>query len=354
MKTRKMNSRLVLAAIVLVIAAAFAVRFQALGRARTTASLESVQAEMGKPVEAVTVARGDIEHWVTLAGTVEGVVQYPVTSTNALRIVAITVREGDAVRAGDVIVRLAHEAPTPMVHSYGRAMATHDNQLKDVQRLRALHAQGAISDQALDQAETRLRVAAADLQDVEGSTSLVAAQAGVVAAIVVNPGDTAEAGKPIVWIARTDEVKVCFTAGSRQALELATGQPVLWAGPDGVDREGVVSRLDLRADPKTHLLAGEALFANPDGRLVPGLLVSIRIRTSAERDVLCLPTPALVDGPAVFVVGTDGLAHKRPVTIGARSTDVVEITSGLDAGERVVRFGQSRLADGDRVRTVEN
>ncbi|MBK7703917.1 MAG: biotin/lipoyl-binding protein [bacterium] len=222
-----MKKRIILIVALVAVAAAFAARFQALGRTQAPASLESVQAAAGKPVEVVTAARGDIECWVALAGTVEGVVQYAVTSTNALRIVAIPVREGDRVKAGDVIVRLAREAPTPMVHSYARAQATYDNTLKDVQRLRALHAQGAISDQALDQAETRLKVAAADLQDVEGSTSLVAAQGGVVAGIVVNPGDTAEAGKPLVWIARTDDVKVCFTAGSRQALALAPGQTAL-------------------------------------------------------------------------------------------------------------------------------
>ncbi|MBK9305008.1 MAG: efflux RND transporter periplasmic adaptor subunit [bacterium] len=349
-----MKKRIILIVALVAVAAAFAARFQALGRTRAPASLESVQAAAGKPVEVVTAARGDIECWVALAGTVEGVVQYAVTSTNALRIVAIPVREGDRVKAGDVIVRLAREAPTPMVHSYARAQATYDNTLKDVQRLRALHAQGAISDQALDQAETRLKVAAADLQDVEGSTSLVAAQGGVVAGIVVNPGDTAEAGKPLVWIARTDDVKVCFTAGSRQALALAPGQPAVWTGPDGTDLAGEVSRLDLRADPKTHLLAGEALFPNPDGRLVPGLLVSVRVRTGVREGVVRVPAAALVDGPALFVVGDDGVARKRPVTAGASADGAVEIAAGIAAGERVVLHGQSRLADGDRVKTVED
>jgi len=349
-----MKKRIILIVALVVVAAAFAARFQALGRTRTPASLESAQAAAGKPVEVENAERGDLESWVSLAGTVEGVVQYAVTSTNALRIVAIPVHEGDRVRAGDVIVRLAREAPTPMVHSYARAQATYDNTLKDVQRLRALHTQGAISDQALDRAETGLKVAAADLQDVEGSTSLVAAQSGVVTGIVVNPGDTAEAGKPLVWIARTDDVKVCFTAGSRQALALAPGQTALWTDPDGADLAGAVARLDLRADPKTHLLAGEALFPNPDGRLVPGLLVSIRVRTGVRAGVVRIPVAALVDGPAIFVVGDDGVARKRPVTTGASADGVVEITSGLAAGERVVRFGQSRLADGDRVKTVED
>ncbi|MBK7190406.1 MAG: TolC family protein [bacterium] len=141
---------------------------------RGAGQLESTQAASGKPVELVAADRGDLERWLPLAGTVEGVVQYAVASTNALRITAITVHEGDRVRAGDIVVRLAREAPTPMVHSYARALANHENLVKDVERLRALHAQGAISDQALDQAETWLKVAAAELQDVEGSTSLVA------------------------------------------------------------------------------------------------------------------------------------------------------------------------------------
>ena len=244
--------------------------------------------------------------------------QYAVTSTNALRIMAITVHEGDTVRAGDVIVRLAREAPTPMVHSYARAQATTRTRSRTCSACAPLHAQGAISDQALDQAETRLKVAAADLQDVEGSTSLVATQDGIVAGIVVNTGDTAEAGKPLVWIARTDDVKVNFTAGSRQALALAVGP----AGGVGRARrlaaQGEVARLDLRADPKTHLLAGEALFANPDGRLVPGLLVSIRVRTGV-RDGRGPRAGARrwSTAPALFVVGADDVARKRPVTIGA-------------------------------------
>ncbi len=347
-----MKSRIIVIVTLVVVVLAFVARFRILGRTEVSASIESVQATEGKPVEIVRADRGDLENWISLAGTVEGVVQFAVTSTNALRITAVPVHEGDVVRAGDVIVRLAHEAPTPMVHSYARAQASYDNTLKDVKRLRRLNAEGAISDQALDQAETRLRLAAADLQDVEGSTSLVASADGVVASIVVNVGDTAEAGKPLVWIARADDVKVCFTAGSRQALAIANGQRAVWDDPDGTVREGTVARLDLRADPKTHLRAGEALFPNPDGRLVPGLLVTIRIRTDVREGVVRVPTLALVDGPAVFVVGQDGVAHKRPVTVGATSTDVVEITAGLAAGEQVVRFGQGRLADGDRVKTV--
>ncbi|MBK6735531.1 MAG: biotin/lipoyl-binding protein [bacterium] len=191
MKTRIPRTPAILATIAVLTIAAFAVRFNALSSAEAPASLESTQAASGKPVELVAADRGDRERWLPLAGTVEGVVQYAVTSTNALRITAINVHEGDKVRAGDVIVRLAREAPTPMVHSYARARANHENLVKDVQRLRALHAQGAISDQALDQAETRLKVAAAELQDVEGSTSLVATQDGIVAGIVANTGDVA-------------------------------------------------------------------------------------------------------------------------------------------------------------------
>ena len=81
---------------------------------------------------------------------------------------------------------------------------------------------------------------------------------------------------------------------------------------------------------------------------------SIRVRTGVREGVVRLPAATLVDGPAVFVVGDDGVARKRPVTTGAAADGAVEIAAGVAAGERVVLAGQSRLADGDRVKTVED
>ncbi len=353
------GGRLGLAALVLLaVAAAFALRFRALGETTAVASVRQLHVREGVPVETVRATRHDLATWTTLAGTVEGAVQYPVVSSNALRVVGIPVRAGDRVAAGDVVLRLADEAPSPMYHSVAQARASYQNALADVRRLRNLFAEGAISRQELDHAETRLEVAAAQLADAEGSTALTASAPGRVTAVLTEEGATVRTGTPLLWIARTDTVKVVFQAGSRQALRLRPGQQAAWTAPDGTVREGVVSELDLMADPATHLLAGEARFANPGGRLVPGLLVSFDVRTAHRPEALAVPleSVAFTDrGAAVWLVapGDSGpVARHRAVQSGVRTRDLVEITGGLEAGDQVVQFGQSLLQDGAPVQVM--
>jgi len=351
--------RLGLAALALVaLAAAFALRFRALDQPTAVASVQQIHARAGVPVEVAAAARLDLATWATVAGTVEGAVQYPIVSSNALRVVGIPVREGDRVAAGDVVLRLADEAPSPMYHSVAQARASYQNALADVRRLRVLQAEGAISQQQLDDAETRLAVAAAHLADAEGSTALAASEPGVVSAILTEAGATVRTGTPLLWIARTDTVDVVFEAGSRQALTLRPGQLAVWTDPDGGRREGVVTRLDLMADPDTHLLTGEARFANPDGRLVPGLLVSLDIRTGHRPGAVAVPVASVefADGGAsvwLIVPGTDQpVARRRSVQTGLRTRDLVEITAGVQPEDQVVRFGQSLLQEGAPVQVI--
>ena len=84
--------------IIAVVVAAFALRFWFLEQRETLASIRSVQESEGKPIEVVSVDRGDLEVWTTLAGTVEGCFQYPAVSTNSIPGLEIGKQEGDRVR----------------------------------------------------------------------------------------------------------------------------------------------------------------------------------------------------------------------------------------------------------------
>lgn len=350
---RKIRNLLVTLVVVVAVAAVFGMRFKQLGQTEALASIRSVQESEGIPVETVKVTRGSLELWTTLAGTVEGTVQYPVVSNNALQIIGIDVREGDLVKKGDVIIRLASGAPSPMFHSLARSQANYQNALLNVQRLRNLYEAGAVAKSELDAAETNLKVLASDVQDAEGSTVLTASEAGTVSRILADLGETASAGKPLVWITDTQEVKIKFSAGSNQALALATDQPAVWTAPDGSRRQGLVSQLDLMADPKTHLLQGEALFDNSDGTLVPGLLVSFRVQTTKRDGVLLLPKGCLViDGAQDAAWVTNGHATLKPVQVGIKTDDDVEILTGLEEGQSVVLHGQTMLSEGIKIRNL--
>lgn len=349
----KTRNLMVIAVVVLAIVAALGLRFRQLGEGEALASIRSVQQEQGIPVETFSVGRSDLATWITLAGTVEGTVQYPVVSNNALQVVGIPVREGDRVAKGDIILRLASGAPSPMYHSLDKSRANYANALVNAKRMRNLYAEGAVSKAELDAAETTLKVVAADLQDAEGSSALTAGEAGVVSSILVSEGETVKTGKALAWIADTAAVKIKFAAGSHQALVLKTGQLARWTTPEGAVRDGAISQLDLMADPATHLLAGEALFDNADGRLVPGLLVSFQVRTDRREGALAVPAACLVTGPAGPSAWlADGTARLIPVGTGLRTVDLVEITSGLQEGQAVVLHGQTMLTDGVKIRVT--
>jgi RND family efflux transporter MFP subunit len=339
--------------VVVAIAAVFGLRFNQLGQDTALASIRSVQDEEGVPVETVTARRAEMSQWITLAGTVEGRVQYPVVSNNALQVMAVAVKEGDRVKKGDVIIRLATGAPSPMYHSVPRARASFENAKVDVERLRNLYEAGAVSLSELDAAETQLKVLATDLQDAEGSSALTATEPGVVSSILVNEGQMVKAGNPLVWITDTAEVVVKFSAGSSQALRLEEGLEAVWTSPEGTVRKGLVTQLDLMADPATHLLDGEARFDNSDGRLVPGLLVSFKVRTSQKVGALTIPAGCVMthlDQKAVWVV--DETAQLVPVQLGLSTVDEVEVVNGLQEGQQVVLHGQTLLREGVLVKDV--
>jgi len=160
---KKGRGRLTVILILVAAVAVFAVRFAVLGKKETAANIRTIQESEGVPVEAVPAASGDLQVWNTMAGNVEGIVQYPVVSTNTIQVIDVLRREGDHVNKGDIIIRLEKTSPNPMLHSYARSKAVYDDALSDVRRMRVLYKEGAISEQQLEKAEMSLKIAESDL-----------------------------------------------------------------------------------------------------------------------------------------------------------------------------------------------
>src|SRR5690606_10252078 len=118
---------------------------------------------------------------------------------------------------------------------------------------------------------------------------------------------------------------------------------------------GRVESVNTRIDPITRAVLVRAILPNRDGMLRPGLLLKVTLIKN-ERQAVVLPEETLLqrqDDHFAMVVGADGVVEQRQVGVGARLPGQVEITSGLDAGERVVVRGINRVQDGQRVRVAE-
>ena len=108
-------------------------------------------------------------------------------------------------------------------------------------------------------------------------------------------------------------------------------------------------------DPASGLYQVKLSVDNSSTLIKPGMYASIKIFDKAIDNAITLPTDTVIrDGEDsyVFVLGSDGKAQKRKVTSGADNGEVLVISSGLKAGEKVIFRGQDYLDDGDSVRVV--
>jgi len=106
---KKRHGRLILGIVIIVIVASFGMRFAALSGEKTIDSNATIHEREGRPVETVSAISGDITIWTTLAGTVEGIVQYPIISTNSIQVMDVLRKEGDWVKEGDIVIRLPED-----------------------------------------------------------------------------------------------------------------------------------------------------------------------------------------------------------------------------------------------------
>jgi membrane fusion protein (multidrug efflux system) len=107
-------------------------------------------------------------------------------------------------------------------------------------------------------------------------------------------------------------------------------------------------------DPSNRTFPIEFQLPNPGRAVKPEMVANIEVVRRVIENALVVPQEALVrveDGYVVFVVEDDH-AVARPVTVGPSQRNRSVVTSGLQAGDRLVVVGQKQLAAGDRVRIV--
>jgi membrane fusion protein (multidrug efflux system) len=119
--------------------------------------------------------------------------------------------------------------------------------------------------------------------------------------------------------------------------------------------KGKVTTLDSRVDPVTRSIVVRAELPNKDGTLKPGMFMTAKINAAAAKALL-IPEGALVpeQGKTFVFVVKDGFVAKREVTIGRRRPGEVQVTTGLDRGERVVVEGTQKIRDGVAVLEVDS
>jgi RND family efflux transporter MFP subunit len=206
----------------------------------------------------------------------------------------------------------------------------------------------------LAQAEAGLAAVQVQLRD----STIVAPFAGTITQRSVEPGETvssmsSSAASPLFVLSQIDDIYVELTVPQQHHADLRAGQQAVMT-VDGLAGRTFWGRVELirpAADSASRTFGVKVRVPNPQGILRPGMFARGGIIVAARRQVLQVPEESImtaVSGPNVFVV-RDGRAVRRPVVLGVHQQGLVEVTSGLNAGERVVIQGQDSLTDNQPV-----
>jgi multidrug efflux pump subunit AcrA (membrane-fusion protein) len=177
---------------------------------------------------------------------------------------------------------------------------------------------------------------------------------GVVTDRPLYAGETATAGTPLITVMDISQVIAKAHIPQDQAALLRVGDKAGLSAPGmetGVD--GEVSVVSPATDPNSTTVEVWVRAKNPKGQLRPGTTAHVSMVAKKVPDAIVVPSSALVKsgeaGTSVMVVGPDQVAHAKAVQVGIRSDNEVQITSGLNAGDRIVTSGAYGLPDNTKV-----
>jgi membrane fusion protein (multidrug efflux system) len=285
--------------------------------------------------------------------------------------------EGSDVKAGQRLFRID---PAPYEAALQSAQATlakaeanlvQTKSLAD--RYRPLVAENAISQQDYANAEAAYRVAEAEVEAARaavqtarinlGYANVTAPISGRIGRALVTEGALVGQGEatPLAVIQQIDPLYVNFTQSAAEALRLrramergqlkAVGKGAAEVSvvlEDGTEyaHKGRLLFTDLTVDASTGQVTLRAEVPNPQGELLPGLYVRVRMTPAAVTNAITVPQQAVTRtdaGDVVMVVGADGQVSQRPVKVFAGQDNRWIVTEGLKEGEQVMVDGFQKL-----------
>ena len=279
-----------------------------------------------------------------------------ISSKSSNIVTAVTFRDGERVKRGQVLVQL-DDAQARADVAAAQAAVTESQSQYD--RSRELLNTQALSKSSFDQLvatlaanRARLGAAQARLED----TVIRAPFSGRVGLRRVSVGTLISPGDVITTLDDTSVIKLDFSvpenflASVREGLSIRASAPAF----PGRTFAGSVASIDSRVDMNTRSVTVRALLANEDGVLKPGMFLNVTL-SNDEREALVIPEEALTpeaERQFVYVVA-DGKVSKREVRIGGRRPGSVEVIAGLSAGERVIVEGTQKVREGASVQATE-
>jgi membrane fusion protein, multidrug efflux system len=328
------------------------------------------------PVQTAIAQQQDVPRVITSVGVVQALRTVAVKSQVDGMIAEIHFREGDEVKAGDLLVALDRR---PFENSLritradlANARAEASKAAADLERYQRLDQQEAISKELFAQLTTKGETTRALVQAKEAAvanaelllsyTQIRAPIAGRTGQLILHEGALVKANdvnQSIVTLNQLAPIAAAFAVPERAlgdiraALGRGDASVTVIDGTAGVSRgDGRLSFVDNAVDPATGTITLKATFENADHALWPGQFVQVQTQVGLDRGALVVPSAAVQTGQnaaQVYVVKADKTIDIRAVKLVRTAGDTTLLAEGVRAGETVVTDGHLRLTPGAKV-----
>jgi RND family efflux transporter MFP subunit len=361
-------------------------------------------AEQPRAAAVVAVTRGNLASFLTVAGQFQPYQQVDLHAKVSGYIRWIKVDIGDRVRQGEVLALLevpelqnqVEGAQAEVRHSQSDITRAQSEVVSAESTYSAVHAEytrleeaskerpGLIAEQELDDARAKDQQAAAQvgvakasldamqqqlgvsratrsrLETMSRYEQIIAPFTGVVTKRYADTGSLIQAGQdnntqtlPVVQVAESDLLRLRMPVPETDVPCIQVGGDVqVKVNATGHTFTGKIIRFSRALDTNTRTMLTEVDVPNRDLSLNPGMYADTTIQLQQKNDALILPAQAVVqsgDQSYVLVVDATNHVEKRNVTLGIQTSNRVEITSGLQAGDNVIAAGQTGYQPGEVV-----
>jgi multidrug efflux system membrane fusion protein len=330
------------------------------------------------PVQTAVAEQADVPRIIESVGAVQALRTVAVKSQVDGMIAQIHFKEGDEVKAGDLLVTLDRR---PFENSLriaradlANARAESSKANADLERYQRLDQQDAISKEQFALLTTKGETTRALVQAKEaavanaelllGYTQIRAPITGRTGQLILHEGALVKANdvnQSIVTLNQLAPIAAAFgvpesTLGViRTAFAEGRASVTVSDKSSGVARtDGKLSFVDNAVDPTTGMIILKAVFENADHSLWPGQFVQVQTRIGIDRGAIVVPAVAVQNGQTgsmVYVVMADDRVELRPVKVLRAAGDRLLISEGLRVGETVVTDGHLRLVPGAKVQS---
>lgn len=299
-------------------------------------------------------------HSASYDGQVEALRQAVIAAQVPGTVLELNVRAGDAVRAGQVLLRIdaraAEQSAAASSAQVAAARAALDVAATELKRKRALAQKNYISQGALEQAESQYRAAQAQLNAQSAAAGAARTQTGfhvvkapfdgLVSQLTVERGDMAMPGRPLLTVYDPAALRVTAHVPASVLKGGASGAQLLLAGSDAAITP---ARLQVLPTVDAQSLTQQVRAELPAGTAAaPGQFARLQLATgagdAAQAPRLFIPASAVVrraEVTAVYVMGADQRPQLRQLRLGPVQGGQVEVLAGLDDGEQLITDPQA-------------